>query len=77
VSVYVLSKGLLFFEKNDGSKYKSLYIYTLFAKLTLPSGNQTWLAGKATSNSSMMFPVVNLPDTSGIFQPDTFDYQRV
>ena len=74
MSVYVLGKGLLFFEKNDGSKYKSLYIYTLFAKLT-PVIKRGWLENLPFS--SMMFPVVNLLGKSGIFQPDTFDYQRV
>ena len=34
----------------------------------IPSGHQTWLAGKSTSNSSMIFPVIIKPPfSSGIF----------
>ena len=40
----------------------------------LPSGNQTWLAGKSTINGRIQGTTM---DNCGIFQQTTFDFQRV
>ena len=43
--------------------------------MMIPSGNQTWLAGKM-DHLSMIFLARNL-HVQGIFQPAMFDYRRV